>query len=231
MKHFKKAHRNMIFGQFLPNKLTDPNVLHAFEMVWREDFVPDPIKALSYCDQPVPLTASRSMLSSLSFMRLLHAASITKKETVLYVGAGTGYGAVVTAYLAKKVIALESEASLFKSLSHLPDGYDVPNMTPIKGSLVEGAPALAPFDVIFVEGALTDVPATLLSQLKEGGRLLMYRPMRTQHAGASVDGVATAIRIQRFGTHFSTIPLFQALAHPLHIEGKGDSLARTDFIF
>jgi len=42
----------------------------------------------------------------------------------------------------------------------------------VQGALIEGVKAEAPFDVIMVEGAIEQVPETLLSQLAEGGRLL-----------------------------------------------------------
>jgi protein-L-isoaspartate(D-aspartate) O-methyltransferase len=211
MKHFKKAHRNMIFGQFLPNKLTDPNVLHAFEMVWREDFIPESVRALSYCDQPVAVTADRQMLSSLSLMRLVHAAQISKKELVLHVGAGAGYGSIVMAYLAKRVVALEEDPVLFASLTKLPEGYDVPNMSPVLGKLEEGAPSQGPFDVIIIEGAIEALPEVLLGQVKDGGRLLSYRPLPS---GKGED-LATAFRVRHIGGHYSDTPLFEAVAPSL----------------
>jgi protein-L-isoaspartate(D-aspartate) O-methyltransferase len=43
----------------------------------------------------------------------------------------------------------------------------------VQGALIEGARNEGPFDVIIVEGAVEQVPETLLSQLAEGGRLVV----------------------------------------------------------
>ena len=42
----------------------------------------------------------------------------------------------------------------------------------VTGWLPGGHPAKAPYDVIFVGGAVDEVPQTLFDQLKEGGRLV-----------------------------------------------------------
>jgi protein-L-isoaspartate(D-aspartate) O-methyltransferase len=42
----------------------------------------------------------------------------------------------------------------------------------VQGGLFEGVKDRAPFDVIFVNGAIERVPESLLSQLAEGGRLV-----------------------------------------------------------
>ena len=43
---------------------------------------------------------------------------------------------------------------------------------PAQGGLVEGVKDQAPYDVIFIGGAVEQVPESLLSQLAEGGRLV-----------------------------------------------------------
>jgi len=42
----------------------------------------------------------------------------------------------------------------------------------VQGGLIEGVKGLAPFDVIFINGAIEQAPEILLSQLAEGGRLV-----------------------------------------------------------
>jgi len=44
----------------------------------------------------------------------------------------------------------------------------------VQGGLVEGFKAQAPYDVIFVNGAVEQIPDTLLNQLAEGGRLVTF---------------------------------------------------------
>jgi protein-L-isoaspartate(D-aspartate) O-methyltransferase len=90
---------------------------------------------------------------------------------VLDVACGTGYSAAVLARLAAEVVALEQDADLVRIASEL-----LANATGkvevVQGGLIEGVKGQAPFDVIFVNGAIEQTPDALLGQLAEGGRLV-----------------------------------------------------------
>ncbi len=206
MQHFKNAHRNMLFGQFLPNKLTDLRALHAFKEVWREEFIQEPVKALSYSDQAIPLTKTRSALSALSFMRLLQAAKISKKEHVLHIAAGTGYGSVVLSYLAKNVVALEEDKDLTKQMLQNIEASSARNIETDEGKLSEGASKKGPYDVIFVEGAAENIPFVLLDQLKNGGRLLVFEPLMKAPNGH----LSRACHYQKIEKTYTKTYLFEA---------------------
>ena len=45
------------------------------------------------------------------------------------------------------------------------------NAAVIEGTLAEGAAKHGPYDVILIEGAVEQVPDTILAQLREGGRI------------------------------------------------------------
>ena len=51
-------------------------------------------------------------------------------------------------------------------------GLGAANVAVVAGPLVEGAPLLAPFDVILLDGAVDSVPPAIIEQLAEGGRLV-----------------------------------------------------------
>lgn len=177
MKDFKKAHSNMVFGQLLPNKLVDPRLLHALTEVWREGFVPESTQPLSYCDQSIGLDQGRKSLSSLALMRLLQKAFVTKTDRILDVASGTGYGAVILSYLGKSVVCVEENDTLYKALLANLDQADVRSVKAVKGALPKGAQKQGPYDLIIIEGAVQDMPFSLLDQLAPGGRLLAYEPL------------------------------------------------------
>jgi len=216
-KDFKNAHENMLFRQFLPNKLTDERLLHAFEEVWREKFIPAPSNALSYCDQNVVLPVKgREALSSLSLMRLLQAAKLSKKHRVLNIASGTGFGAVVLSYLAKSVVCLEENDSLYGILLDNIQQFSSAYIKPVKGPLVEGVPPQAPYDLILIEGAVSDVPFSILEQLEEGGRLLIYEPLfeSCDHQ------LSRAVCYERHGKTYTKTYLFEAVAPRLEMFSK-----------
>jgi protein-L-isoaspartate(D-aspartate) O-methyltransferase len=159
----------MIDSQIRPSDVTDPRILAAFAAVARESFVPRAATALAYADVPVEVAPGRFLLEPRCFAKLLQLAAIKPDDRILDVGCATGYSAAMLARLGGKVIALEQDADLLRIAS---DGLSTTNITLVQGGLIEGARAEGPFDVIVVEGAIEQVPETLLSQLAEGGRLV-----------------------------------------------------------
>jgi protein-L-isoaspartate(D-aspartate) O-methyltransferase len=103
---------------------------------------------------------------------LLQLAAIRATDSVLDVACATGYSTAVIAQLAERVAGLEQDADLVRTASELVRSCGVLNASLVQGSLTEGCRQGAPFDVIYINGAVEVVPDSLLNQLGEGGRLV-----------------------------------------------------------
>jgi protein-L-isoaspartate(D-aspartate) O-methyltransferase len=169
----ESARFNMVETQIRPADVTDPQVLAAISAVPREKFVPRAAAALAYADVPVAVAPGRYLLDPRSFAKLLQLAEIGHDDRVLDVGCATGYSAAVLARLAGKVVALEQDADLVRAASQLLADA-VGKVELVQGGLVEGVKDQAPYNVIFVNGAVEQIPDTLLNQLAEGGRLVTF---------------------------------------------------------
>jgi protein-L-isoaspartate(D-aspartate) O-methyltransferase len=170
MTDFAAARHNMVESQVRPNGITDHRIIDAMAQVKREDFVPEGGKAIAYLDEDVELKNGRYLIEPMAFARMIHLALIKPTDRVLVVGAGTGYGARVISLLAKSVVALESDpelAGLARGFLAGDAGVEV-----VEGSLAEGYPAGAPYDVIIVEGRIAAVPQGLFDQLANEGRIV-----------------------------------------------------------
>jgi protein-L-isoaspartate(D-aspartate) O-methyltransferase len=167
----QSARFNMVEAQIRSSNVTDQRILAAMNAVARERFVPRAAQALAYADVPVALAPGRFMLDPRSFAKLLQLAQVTADDRVLDVACGTGYSSAVLARLAGDVIALEQDADLVRAASELLADI-VGKVELVQGGLVEGVKGQAPYDVIFVNGAIEEVPQALLDQLGEGGRLV-----------------------------------------------------------
>ena len=199
------ARFNMIETQIRANDVTDPRIHAALDAVPRERFVPGSKRALAYADVPVEVAQGRFLLDPRSFAKALQLARITADDKVLDVGCATGYSAAVLARLANRVVALEQDADLVRIASDTLGANGQVILT--QGSLIEGFKGEAPYDVIFVNGAIESVELLddLLAQLAEGGRLVVFL-----QAGAQ--GQATLFRKEQGkvgarGDFDATVPL------------------------
>jgi len=165
----ESARFNMVEAQIRPADVTDERILAAMSAVPREKFVPGSARALAYADVPVPVAQGRYLLDPRSFAKLAQLAEITAGDRILDVGPGTGYSSAVLARLGAEVVAVEQDADLVRIASELL-ANPVGKVELVQGGLVEGFKSKAPYDVIFINGAIEQVPDTLLAQLAEGGR-------------------------------------------------------------
>lgn len=170
MVDFEAARIKMVENQIRTTDVTSHSVLQAFLSVAREDFVPEKAKALAYIDTDIELAPGRFLMEASPLAKLLQAAEITKDDTVLEIGTGTGYVAALLSRVAGSVVSLESDAALAEAASR--NLANCPNVKVVTGELEKGNTTGAPYDLIFVNGAVEDIPPALLDQLAEGGRLV-----------------------------------------------------------
>jgi protein-L-isoaspartate(D-aspartate) O-methyltransferase len=172
MPDYAAARANMVESQVRTNDVTDVRVQNALRDVARERFVPAAKRGIAYADAAIEVVPGRYLLDPRNFARLLQLAQIGPGDRALDVGCATGYSTVVLARLAGSVVGLEQDADLVRMASEMVPAAGAANAAVVQGSLSEGHRAKAPYDVIFLNGAVEQVPESLLGQLADGGRLV-----------------------------------------------------------
>ena len=189
--NYEQARFNMIEQQIRPWEVLDNQVLSLLALVRREDFVPLAHRALAFVDMEIPLDAGpasqrepgQCMLAPKVEARILQDLAVQKHEKVLEIGTGSGYMAALLAHRGQQVITLEINAGLAAFARRNLQRAGVYNAEVLhrdgagKRGSVEGNKSAeddalnGPFDVIVFSGSVAEVPASLLSLLKIGGRL------------------------------------------------------------
>ncbi|MBH63244.1 MAG: protein-L-isoaspartate O-methyltransferase [Alphaproteobacteria bacterium] len=172
MSEFAAARETMVLSQLQPDRVSDDRVRDAMGDVPRERFVPEHLHAVAYVDEDLEIAPGRYLMEPRVFARLLQAANIDANDVVLDVGCGSGYSSAVIARLAGTVVALESDQALRDLATRNLEQLEADNVVVISGDLDQGYATKAPYDVVFINGAVGEVPANLVDQLSDGGRLI-----------------------------------------------------------
>jgi protein-L-isoaspartate(D-aspartate) O-methyltransferase len=168
-----RARINMVENQLRPNRIEDPRLLDAMREVPRERFLPKLLRGVAYADEDLRLPDGGHLIEPLVLARLIEAAQVRPQDVVLVVGCTTGYAGVVLARMAATVILLQPAAVAVEPIETLLEELAVDNVVVVTGDdPAAGHPSQAPFDVILLVGSVAAVPAALLEQIGEGGRLV-----------------------------------------------------------
>ncbi|RWE34159.1 MAG: protein-L-isoaspartate O-methyltransferase [Mesorhizobium sp.] len=173
---FSELRIKMVDGQVRTTDVTSAPLLDAMLSVPREVFVGDRQRDLAYIDEDIRIAdsadGSRYLMEASPLAKLMQLAEISVTDSALDVGCGTGYASAILSRLARSVVALESDAALAQTAASTLSSLGCGNVTVVQGALAQGHAGKAPYDVIFIGGSVGKVPASLLEQLAEGGRLV-----------------------------------------------------------
>ena len=169
-----RERQRMVDEQLRRRGITDERVLAAMLEIPRQEFVPIELRVISYRDDPIAIGFGQTI--SQPYMTALMAQSLELKgtEVILDVGAGSGYAAAVLGALGARVIAIELIAGLaLLAARNLQRTGRAANVQVVTGDGSVGYPEFAPYDAISVGAAAPDVPAKLVDQLRDSGRLVI----------------------------------------------------------
>lgn len=171
MNDFAARRTMMVDTQVRPSDVTKFPIIEAMLKVAREDFVPAAKREAAYLGENLDLGHGRVLLDPRTLAKMLDALAINNDELVLDVGCAMGYSAAVIAHMAEAVVAVEADEAMATEAQEALSLAGADNVMVHPGSLAAGAPDQGPYDVIIVQGGVSEVPESLSAQLKDGGRI------------------------------------------------------------
>lgn len=163
----------MIEAQLRRRGIADASVLAAMERVPRHEFVAEALRTRAYDDVPLPIGGGQTISQPYIVAAMTAALRLKPYERVLEVGTGCGYQAAVLSLVAKEVFGVERRAELALSASKRLARLGYGNVHVHCGDGTLGLTEFAPFDAILVAAGAPAVPEPLLTQLSEGGRMIL----------------------------------------------------------
>jgi len=170
---YAEPRREMVERQLRARGIGNPQVLAAMGRVPRHEFVPAPLRGSAYGDFPLPIGHGQTISQPYIVAFMTEALRPAPTDRVLEIGTGSGYQAAVLAELVAKVYTIEIVAPLGERAREDLARLKYENVHVRIGDGYEGWPAHAPFDAIIVTCSPEHVPAPLVQQLRDGGRMII----------------------------------------------------------
>jgi dolichyl-phosphate beta-glucosyltransferase len=163
----------MVEKQLRRRGISDSAVLAAMLAVPRHEFVPEELRSRAYEDAPLPIGGGQTISQPYIVASMTAALRLQATDRALEVGTGCGFQAAVLSHLAREVFTIELRPELASAASEKLARLSYHNVHVHCGDGTFGLPEFAPFDAILVAAAAPEVPEPLLTQLDEGGRMII----------------------------------------------------------
>ena len=163
----------MVDEQIRKRGIRSPRLLEVLERVPRHLFVPEELVAYAYEDRALGIGEGQTISQPYMVAAMTEHLELAGHERVLEIGAGSGYQAAVLSELDKVLTTVENRPALAESARQRLAALGYSNIHLKIGDGTLGWPEDAPFDAILVAAAAPAVPAPLVDQLAEGGRLVI----------------------------------------------------------
>lgn len=202
---FKVARQSMVDCQLATNNVISEKVLEAMGSIPRELFLPEQKREVAYLDEDILIGEGRYLLEPMITGRMIQALEPQSSDIALDVGCGSGYSAAVLSSMVETVIALETNENLRQHATKTWLMLDMCNIADMDVDKITDSSTNGPYDIIFVNGAVQEIPEVLINQLKEDtGRMVCV-----QRDTAQINGTAVLVK-KMSGGGMSVQPLFDA---------------------
>lgn len=172
-EEFQRLRENMVSKQIKARGVKDQKVLEAMSKVPRHMFVPESLRSQAYQDHPLAIGEGQTISQPYIVALMTESLDLSKSHRVLEIGTGSGYQAAVLAEIVEEVYSIEIKEKLYlQSTDSLKKtGYE--KIKTRHGDGYFGWENAAPFDAIMITASVDHIPPPLLSQLKDGGKLIL----------------------------------------------------------
>lgn len=163
----------MVEQQIEARGVTDPATLDSMRTVPRHDFLPLRLREEAYRDYPLPIGYGQTISQPYIVAFMTEAIAPKRGEKILEIGAGSGYQAAVLAQMGAEVFTVEIVEPLADMAKQNLERLGYTNAHVLRGDGYRGWPEHAPFDAIIVTCAPDKIPSDLVTQMKDGGRMII----------------------------------------------------------
>ncbi len=150
----------------------DKSIYDALALSERELFVPKGFSMHAYKLDALPLAANQWISSPLTVAKMTQALTCKGADSILEIGCGSGYQALILSKLIRRVFTIERvERLLIEARDRFKD-LNIHNIHTRYDDGQNGWREFAPYDRILFSASTSKVPEVLFKQLADGGILV-----------------------------------------------------------
>ncbi|MBL1376670.1 protein-L-isoaspartate(D-aspartate) O-methyltransferase [Zobellella iuensis] len=153
--------------------IKDERVLRAVACLPRAQFVDEAMAHKAWENSALPIGFGQTISQPYIVARMTEVLLAQQPRRVLEIGTGSGFQTAVLAQLVEQVFTIERIKALQYQARRRLQRLDLHNVSTKHGDGWQGWASKAPFDAILVTAAAEETPQALLSQLADGGCMVI----------------------------------------------------------
>ena len=162
-----------LLDQLRQQGIDDELLLKAIGDVPRERFVDEALAHKAWENMSLPIGSGQTISQPYMVARMTSLLELKPASRVLEIGTGSGYQTAILAHLVDHVCSVKRIKGLQWQAKRRLKQLDLHNVSTRHGDGWEGWAARAPFDAIIVTAAPPEIPVALMSQLDDGGIMVL----------------------------------------------------------
>ena len=172
-RELQTVREEMVTQQLEARGIHNSKVLEAFARVPRHRFVDEALQSRAYGDHALPIGGGQTISQPYMVALMTEALSLSGGEKILEIGTGSGYQTAILAEFTPRLFSIERDPEISRMAAQRLASLGYTNVILKTGDGTLGWPEHAPFDRILVTAGAPGVPASLLEQLGDPGRLVL----------------------------------------------------------
>lgn len=187
---FDERREQMVHEQLAQRGIQDRRLLEAMRRLPRELFVPEEGRKEAYEDHPVAIGSGQTLSQPYMTALMTERLHLEPGQKVLEIGTGSGYQTALLAEMGGRVYSVEWISELAEHARQRLQRLSYRQVQLRRGDGSLGWPEEAPFDRILMTAGAPRLPESLVSQLGEGGRMILPLGEQWEQALTQVDRLA-----------------------------------------
>lgn len=167
-----KIRRDQMVRQLAERGIRDRGVLEAMRAVPREVFVDEALRGKAYSEVSLPIGEKQTISQPYIVARMSELLEPDGSGKVLEIGSGSGYQAAILSRLFEIVYSVERSTALSRQARERVRAMKIEN---VHFKIFDGSygwSEFAPYRAVLVTAAVPELPAPLIDQVEDGGRIV-----------------------------------------------------------